>query len=330
MPENLSYKFQDEKPPPEKSTPNANAEKPLDLTGEKEKEGSDVDVENQKVESSPKLQKRGRGRRVGNKKGENEVRTSPRFRKSLKCRKSENGIDVKESEKGKESKEVREEEECVENGVSDGLKKNDSSSSSSSSKDSRSSQKTEPNVSVTVKNLDPRLRNNSVYCKSEKIPLSENKEPEIDVVDNARDSKSDIKTESTVPFTNNSIVIKTESLNDRTCDDKEEESTESILEKLDGFGSFKKEKKDENEGGVKGGGGEEEEEGGGDEGGAGGGSGGGVREGGGGEEGKLESVKTEGGGPTDVKIVQNGFENVKVENKMRFTTDDDNNVNFNF
>lgn len=95
VPENLSYdRFQES----EYYQPsNQNPEKPLDLTGEKdENESEDGKSENEKIESSPKAFRKGRGKKGGAKKSDSETRSSPRVRKSGKSRKNENSLNSSE------------------------------------------------------------------------------------------------------------------------------------------------------------------------------------------------------------------------------------------
>ncbi|KAL0276870.1 UNVERIFIED_CONTAM: hypothetical protein PYX00_004343 [Menopon gallinae] len=81
-PENLTFRYPDTPYYQESSQPN---EKPLDLTGEKEKLGTS-ESENERNDSSPKHSRKCRGKKTA---GKSEVRTSPRFRKPAKGRKAE-------------------------------------------------------------------------------------------------------------------------------------------------------------------------------------------------------------------------------------------------
>lgn len=81
-PENLTFRYPDTPYYPEPSQPN---EKPLDLTGEKEKLGTS-ESENERNDSSPKHLRKCRGKKVV---GKSEVRTSPRFRRPAKGRKGD-------------------------------------------------------------------------------------------------------------------------------------------------------------------------------------------------------------------------------------------------
>ncbi|KAK6639778.1 hypothetical protein RUM43_008053 [Polyplax serrata] len=247
VPENLSYKYSEDKS--EEVAPTV--EKPLDLTGEKEKEeSSDVDMDNEKVESSPKHLRKVRSRKGGTKKGCNEVRTSPRFRKGTKVRKSE-------SEAKGRSKENEEK-------VSDGncIQKSDNVDGV------RSQGRVPPPtqcVEVPTRNLDPRLRNNSGYLKTESV---ENHEAEINVVDNPREIKPDVNYEVTEEADVSSrTCLKTDKLN-RTS--KRDVISNQML--ADNFDRCKQEEED------------------------------------------VRDVKVD---DPDEKIVQNGFEKVKVEESNR-------------
>lgn len=247
VPENLSYKLPDEKCFEE---PNPTVEKPLDLTGEKEKGPSDVEMENEKVESSPRHPRRGRGRKSGSKKGDNEVRTSPRFRKGAKSRKSESDTKGYSKDKDKGS------EGCVQNGSSCKVR---------SQSRERGSSKVEVVESMT-KNQDPRLKNNSGYIKMEN---SEKLEPEINVVDNPREPKAEVNIEiKDEPDASSRTSLKAEKLN-RTF--KKEVVSDTVVDKVDAFSHCKRQE-------------------------------------------EVRDIKVE---VVDEKIVQNGFENVKIEDKNR-------------
>lgn len=104
VPENLSYRYPDSEYYQEGAP---SAEKPLDLTGEKDKDDvSDVGQDGNKTETCPR-QKKVKGRKTSVKKSENEVRTSPRFRKGGK-RRTENCLG-EEKESWTEKTEVKSE-----------------------------------------------------------------------------------------------------------------------------------------------------------------------------------------------------------------------------
>lgn len=235
VPENLSYKYPDSNY--FVSEPTLSVEKPLDLTGEKETGLSDKEMESEKVESSPKHPKRGRGRKSGNKKGDSEVRTSPRFRKSVKSRKNES-----ETKENVVTNENRDAEESTQNGISCRVICG-----------SRDRVASELEVSErTSRNVDPRLRNNTSYIKNESFV----EDTEIALLDNgSHEVKMEIDLKSgklqgdTLSRTNSqsNIVVKgsdTETVlyavsnkanNSGQCNLREEQLTEDIKKEQTGM-----------------------------------------------------------------------------------------------